>query len=45
MSKLDEQMAAVWHVLNTRDFTPPAPDALRVVRRANLPGSTSRPPC
>jgi len=35
--KLDEQLAAVWRVLNRPDFTPPNPSALRVVRRANLP--------
>ena len=34
---LDQQLAAVWRVLNRRDFTPPSPSALRVVRRANLP--------
>jgi len=34
--KLDEQLAAVWRVLNRPDFTPPNPSALRVVRRANL---------
>ncbi|MGD9723202.1 MAG: c-type cytochrome [Pirellulales bacterium] len=35
---LDRQIAAIWHVLNQPDFTPPAPNALRVVRHANLPG-------
>lgn len=35
--KLDEQLAAVWRVLNRPDFTPPSPSALRVVRRVNLP--------
>jgi mono/diheme cytochrome c family protein len=35
--KLDRQLAAVWQVLNRRDFTPPSPSALRVVRRANIP--------
>jgi cbb3-type cytochrome oxidase cytochrome c subunit len=34
---LDAQLAAVWHVLNRPGFTPPAPGALRVVRRSNLP--------
>ncbi len=34
----DRQIAAVWQVLNREDFTPPAPNALRVVRRANVPG-------
>ncbi len=35
--QLDDQLAAVWRVLNREDFTPPNPSALRVVRRANLP--------
>ena len=35
--QLDDQLAAVWRVLNREDFTPPSPNALRVVRRANLP--------
>ncbi len=35
--QLDAQLAAVWRVLNRSDFTPPSPNALRVVRRANLP--------
>jgi hypothetical protein len=35
--QLDQQLAAVWRVLNRADFTPPSPSALRVVRRANLP--------
>jgi mono/diheme cytochrome c family protein len=34
---LDAQLAAVWRVLERASFTPPAPGALRVVRRANLP--------
>ena len=35
--KLDRQIAAIWTVLDRDDFTPPAPNALRVVRRSNLP--------
>lgn len=35
--QLDAQLAAVWRALNRENFTPPAPDALRVVRRSNLP--------
>jgi len=35
--KLDDQLAAVWHVLNLPNFTPPEPGAVRVVRRRNLP--------
>lgn len=34
--QLDDQLAAVWHVLNQRDFVPPPPDAVRVVRSRNL---------
>ncbi|REK09942.1 MAG: hypothetical protein DWQ37_17735 [Planctomycetota bacterium] len=33
----DAQLAAVWRALNRPGFTPPTPNALRVVRRANLP--------
>ncbi len=40
--RLDEQLAAVWFVINHGDFTPPPPAALRVVRRSNLPGSAER---
>lgn len=40
--KLDRQLAAVWQVLNRRDFTPPSPSALRVVRRANIPDLKER---
>jgi glucose/arabinose dehydrogenase/cbb3-type cytochrome oxidase cytochrome c subunit len=36
-AQLDDQLSAVWRVLNREDFTPPNPSALRVVRRANLP--------
>jgi mono/diheme cytochrome c family protein len=32
---LDQQLSAVWRVLNRPDFTPPSPSALRVVRRSN----------
>jgi glucose/arabinose dehydrogenase/mono/diheme cytochrome c family protein len=38
--QLDAQLAAVWRALDRPDFTPPAPDALRVVRRSNLPGAS-----
>ena len=31
-------MAAVWHVLDRPSFNPPNSSAMRVVRRANLPG-------
>ena len=29
---VDHQLSAVWDVLNTKDFQPPRPDAIRVVR-------------
>ncbi len=31
-NQVDTQLAAVWHVLNTPEFTPPKPDPLRIVR-------------
>lgn len=40
---LDQQLAAVWHVLNTPDFTPPKPNPLRIVRASNQPGIPERP--
>jgi mono/diheme cytochrome c family protein len=36
--RLDEQLAAVWHVLNQPGFDPPLPDPVRVVRARNVPG-------
>ena len=39
---IDAQIASLWHVLNQENFTPPAPNALRVVRHSNLPGDESR---
>ncbi len=33
---LDEQLAAVWQVLNQPGFEPPKPDAVRVVRRSGV---------
>jgi len=35
--RLDDQITAVWNVLNRPGFTPPAGGAIRVVRRRNLP--------
>ena len=32
---LNQQLAAVWNVLNQPDFEPPAPDAIRVLRKHN----------
>jgi hypothetical protein len=39
---LDAQIASLWQVLNQKGFTPPAPNALRVVRHSNLPGDETR---
>jgi mono/diheme cytochrome c family protein/glucose/arabinose dehydrogenase len=39
---LPRQLAAVWQVLDLKGFTPPNPQALRVVRRSNLPGKSER---
>lgn len=36
--RVDEQLAAVWHVLNQPGFDPPLPDPVRVVRARNVPG-------
>jgi len=32
--KLDDQLAAVWHVLNQSDFRPPRPNPFRILRRS-----------
>ncbi|MCA9175281.1 MAG: hypothetical protein KDB14_12425, partial [Planctomycetales bacterium] len=34
--RLDEQLGAVWHVLNLEGFVPPEPNPVRIVRRRNL---------
>jgi mono/diheme cytochrome c family protein len=34
---VDEQLAAVWNVLNEPGFTPPLPNPVRVVRSRNVP--------
>ncbi len=31
------QLAAVWHVLDLKEFNPPKPNPIRVVRRSNVP--------
>ncbi|MCA9246046.1 MAG: c-type cytochrome [Planctomycetales bacterium] len=36
-SDLDQQVAAVWAILNQPNFEPPAPDAIRVLRQTNKP--------
>ncbi|MEX2115210.1 MAG: c-type cytochrome, partial [Pirellulales bacterium] len=40
--QLDRQIASIWYVLDRPGFTPPAPNALRVVRQSNLPGDDPR---
>ncbi|MCE9607829.1 MAG: c-type cytochrome [Planctomycetia bacterium] len=35
---VDEQLAAVWNVLNEPGFTPPLPNPVRIVRSRNVPG-------
>ncbi len=36
---LEQQIDAVWHVLNLEGFRPPRPDPIRVVRHSGLDGS------
>ena len=38
--RLDDQLAAVWHALNTPGFDPPQPNPIRVLRARNLPGQS-----
>lgn len=40
---VDTQLAAVWKVLNTPDFTPPKPDPVRIVRFNGTRTEASRP--
>ena len=40
---LDEQLDAVWLVLNTKGFVPPEPNPVRIVRRHNVPDTETRP--
>ena len=35
--RIDTQLAAVWHVLNTPSFEPPQPNPVRVLRRSGIP--------
>ncbi|MBI1249439.1 c-type cytochrome [bacterium] len=41
-NQVDSQLAAVWHVLNTPDFTPPKPDPVRIVRQSGQHGDKPR---
>lgn len=38
--RLDDQLAAVWNVLNTPGFDPPQPNPVRVIRAHNVPGES-----
>ncbi|MBI2827000.1 MAG: c-type cytochrome [Planctomycetia bacterium] len=40
--RLDDQLAALWHVLNVPRFTPPEAGAVRVVRTRNVPEEKER---
>ena len=40
--RLDDQLSAVWQVLNEPGFTPPAAGAVRVVRTRNMPNESER---
>jgi hypothetical protein len=41
--RLDDQLAAVWHVLNEPGFNPPLPNPIRVVRAGNVPEKPEPP--
>lgn len=40
---VNEQLAAVWNVLNEPGFTPPLPNPVRIVRSRNVPGLKEPP--
>jgi mono/diheme cytochrome c family protein len=40
---VDDQLAAVWHILNTPGFQPPEPDPVRVLRLSGIPEKNERP--
>jgi mono/diheme cytochrome c family protein/cytochrome c553 len=41
--KIDDQLAAVWHILNTPGFEPPEPNPVRVLRLSGLAERNERP--
>jgi mono/diheme cytochrome c family protein len=41
--KIDDQLAAVWHILNTPGFEPPEPNPVRVLRLSGIPEKNERP--
>jgi mono/diheme cytochrome c family protein len=40
---VEDQLAAVWHILNTPGFEPPEPDPVRVLRLSGIPEKNERP--
>ena len=40
---IDDQLAAVWHILNTPGFEPPEPNPVRVLRLSGIPEKNERP--
>ncbi|HEY2413075.1 MAG TPA: PA14 domain-containing protein [Pirellulaceae bacterium] len=40
---VEDQLAAVWHILNTPGFQPPEPDPVRVLRLSGIPEKNERP--
>ncbi|MBW8883383.1 MAG: c-type cytochrome, partial [Planctomycetia bacterium] len=40
---IDDQLAAVWHILNTPGFQPPEPNPVRVLRLSGIPERKERP--
>jgi mono/diheme cytochrome c family protein/cytochrome c2 len=41
--KIDDQLAAVWHILNLPGFEPPEPNPVRVLRLSGIPERNERP--
>jgi mono/diheme cytochrome c family protein len=41
--KVADQLAAVWHILNTPGFEPPEPNPVRVLRLSGVPERNERP--
>jgi mono/diheme cytochrome c family protein len=41
--KVEDQLAAVWHILNTPGFEPPEPNPVRTLRLSGVPERNERP--
>jgi mono/diheme cytochrome c family protein len=41
--KIEDQLASVWHILNTPGFQPPEPNPVRVLRLSGIPERNERP--